>query len=187
MILRGKGSSGSFCLALAGLAALACKGRINKPPVAEEPHVFCDLDAARREMPQLERECDQGNARSCFNLGTEIHGRPWCGPATPKPQRIHAWGLFEKACLGGFDDACDDLFYRTFPLQSYPATTTELEAACQQGVGFACYQRADQLNREWIDLITSGVDSRIDQINPLPVELTSTLIAGESNPLLASC
>jgi hypothetical protein len=155
-------SSRLLVLVVVALLGAGCgekKAQSAKPDAARP--VVCDLEKARAEMPELERRCTEGDAKSCFELGTYIHGRPWCGPVTAEPQRIRAWGLFEKACLLGYDDVCDDLFYRTYPLRrDYPATIEELDVACAGGVGFACLQRGEHIHGKLGEAWEAAVDRK---------------------------
>lgn len=115
--------------------------------------MVCDLEKGRAEMPELERQCAEGVAKSCFSLGTMIHGRPWCGPATEKPARIRAWELFEKACLLGDENGCIGLQNGAgTPWTKKGPPTSELEAACDSGVGYACYLRGQQVMDFWESL-----------------------------------
>jgi hypothetical protein len=140
-----------FLIAFALWFATACRGPAeDKTPEPPEKAVVCDLEKARAEMPERERKCNEGDARSCFWLGTVIHGRPWCGTATEKPDRIRAWGLFEKSCLLGDEEGCIGLRNGAGTQWTKKGPpVSELEAACGSGVGYACYLRAQRMMDFW--------------------------------------
>lgn len=129
---------------------LGCCDRGDDPQhLATEADPVCDLDKARREMPDLEQQCSKGVAESCFSLGTMIHGRPWCGPATIEPQRIRAWGLFEKACMLGNEDGCFALGNGAGTPFVSEAANEELDRGCTNGVGYACSLRGERVMDFW--------------------------------------
>jgi TPR repeat protein len=145
------------CRAEWGIALSAVVLSCNSAPpakLADDKEVVCDLEKARAAMPELELRCAEGDAKSCFVLGTMIHGRPWCGPVTPQPDRIRAWGLFEKACLLGEEESCYALENGAGTRWRVDAPAAQLEEGCRAEVGYACYLRGQQLKEAFWDSLS---------------------------------
>lgn len=139
-------------MALVALPALACREpATSRLADAPEKPVVCDLEKWRAEMPRLEQQCAQGVAKSCFVLGTLVHGRPWCGPVTPQPDRIRAWGLFEKACMLGEEEGCIALGNGAGTRWRVDAPVAQLEEGCSADVGYACYLRGQRIKEDFWD------------------------------------
>jgi hypothetical protein len=100
--------------------------------------------ARYRDSSTVERQCDADDAESCFEVAQRL--RDSRNPSSEPRVRMHA--LYERACAGGFGDACRAL--ARFSLTGTPPEMTAMRDAYRRGClladGESCLELARLLS-----------------------------------------